>query len=118
MSEITLSAYAIFVEDEYAATFFVPADRDNWSLMMTAALSSNPTVVLDTETDIPNTFRYSIYVEGEYVDKLYQKTEPAFFYPINSALQSNPRIVLIETGESVKPGVSWTYVNKTFVRNE
>lgn len=118
MSEITLSAYAIFVENEHSATFFVPADRDNWSVMMTAALSSNPTVTLDTETDIPNTYRYSIYVDGEYVDKLYQKTEPAFFYPINNALQNNPKIVLIETGKHISPKMSWTYTNNTFVRNE
>lgn len=118
MSNILLSAYAIFVEDEHAATFFIPSERDAWSVKITAALSSNPTIVLDPESDIPDTYRYSVYVENEYVDKLYQKIEPEFFYPINSALQSNPRIVLIETGEGINPKMSWTYTNNSFIRNE
>jgi hypothetical protein len=118
MTDITLNAYGIFVEDVYAATFFVPTERDKWSVKITAALCSNPRIVLDSESDIPNCYRYSVYVEDEYVDKLYQKTEPAFFYPINAALQSNPTIVLIESGPNINPSMSWTYSNNAFVRNE
>lgn len=118
MTSTVLNAYAIFVEDTYEATFFVPANRDEWSVKITAALSSNPTIVLDPESDIPSAYRYSVYVDDEYVDKLYQRIEPEFFYPINAALQSNPRVVLIESGNNINPGMSWTYDNNSFIRNE
>jgi hypothetical protein len=118
MTTIALNAYGIFVEDVHAATFFVPTERDEWSVKITAALCSNPKIILDTESDIPNSYRYSVYVEDEYVDKLYQKTEPSFFYPINAALQSNPKIVLIESGSEVNSGMSWTYSNNIFTKNE
>jgi hypothetical protein len=117
MTNIALSAYGIFVEDVHAATFFVPTEKDEWSVKITAALSSNPRIVLDPESDIPNCYRYSVYVEDDYVDKLYQKTEPEFFHPINAALQSNPTIVLIESGPEINPGMSWTHSNNTFIRN-
>lgn len=117
MTSLKLNAYAIFVDDEYAATTFVPYERDEWSVKMTAALKSNPTIVLDPETDLSGTYRYSIFVDGEYVDKLYQNIEPSFFHPINAALQSNPRVVWIETDYDVQPGMSWTYENDTFTIN-
>lgn len=113
-----LNAYAIFVEDQHVSTFFVPSEKDEWSIRMTAALKSNPTITLDTDNDLDGTYRYSVYVEDEYVDKLYQNIEPDFFHPINAALQSNPRIVWIETEYPVTPHMSWTYTNNTFIRNE
>lgn len=118
MTSTGLNAYAIFVEDKYEATFFIPTDRDEWSVKINAALSSNPKIVLDPESDIPGVYRYSVYVDEEYVDKLYQRAEPDFFYPINSGLQSDPKIVLIESGTNVNPRMSWTYADKTFTRNE
>jgi hypothetical protein len=118
MTTISLNAYAIFVENKHEATFFVPTEKDEWSVKITAALCSNPIIVLDPESDIPKAYRYSVYVDDEYVDKLYQTIEPSFFYPINAALQNNPTIVLIESGPDIHPGISWEYKNDSFIRKE
>jgi hypothetical protein len=118
MTSTSLNAYGIFVQDRYEATFFVPTERDEWCVKMTAALTSNPKIILDPESDIPSAYRYSVYVDGEYVDKLYQRIEPDFFHPINAGLQNDPKIVLIESGSNINPGMSWTYENNSFTRNE
>lgn len=118
MPAILLNAYAIFVNNQHISTFFVPSERDEWSVKMTAALKSDPTIVFDAETDIEGTCRYSVYVDGEYVDKLYQNVEPEYFYSINSGLQNNPKIIWIETDYDVNPNMSWSYIDNYFVRNE
>lgn len=116
--DIKLNAYAIFVEEEYATQVFIPYEKDEWSVRITAALKSDPKITLDEETDIPGTYRYSVYVDEEYIDKLYQNIEPEFFYPINEALQNNPKIVWIETDYEVFPEMSWQYIDDLFVRND
>jgi hypothetical protein len=116
--DIKLNAYAIFVEDEYKTQVFIPYEKDEWSVKITAALKSDPKIPLDEDTDVPETYRYSVYIGDEYIDKLYQRIEPEFFYPINEALQNNPKIVWIETDYEVFPEMSWQYVNNVFVRNE
>lgn len=111
-------AYAIFVNDEFVSTVFFPEGGDEYTERMTAALKSNPTIVLDEESDIPNTYRYSIYVDEEYVDKFYQVMFIegfALLETINSSLQSNPRIVWIETDYDTHPGMKWNFEGDEFL---
>jgi hypothetical protein len=112
-------AYAIFVNDEFVSTVFFPEDGDEYTKKVTAALKSNPAVVLDEESDIPNTYRYSLYVDEEYVDKFYQRKFIEGYTRLeilNSSLQSNPRIVWIEADYDTHPGMNWNFEGDEFVR--
>jgi len=113
-----LNAYGIFVDNEYATSFLFPLEIDERAVKITAALKSDPTIILDEITEIPNTNTYSVFVDGEYVDKIYQEIEPEYFYPINAALQSDPKIVWIETDYEPNANMSWQYINNSFIRNE
>lgn len=112
-----LNAYGIFVNNEYATSFVFPSEINEWAIKITAALKSNPKITLDEITEIANTNTYSVFVDGEYVDKFYQEVEPAYFYPINTALQSDPKIVWIETDDEPNANMSWQYINNSFVRS-
>jgi hypothetical protein len=111
-------AYAIFVDDNFVSTVFFPEDGDAYTEKVTAALKSNPTLILDEESDIPNTYRYSVYVGEEYVDKFYQ-VKFIEGYPrletLNASLQSNPRIVWIETDYDTHPGMKWNFEGDEFL---
>lgn len=111
-------AYAIFVNNEFVSTVFFPEGGDQYTEKMTAALKSNPSITLDEETDIPNTYRYSVYVGSEYVDKFYQvKFIEGYtrLETLNSSLQSNPRIVWIETDYDTHPGMKWNFEGDEFL---
>jgi hypothetical protein len=102
-------SYALFVDNEFACVFYFPATGDDYTDRTTAALQSNPTITLDADSDIPNTYKYSVHVEGEYVGPLYLLKEIER-YPVertNAALQSNPKVVWIDTDTLVASESKW-----------
>ena len=50
--------------------------------------------------------------------ELYQEIEPEYFYPINEALKSDPKIIWIESEQDPNVNMTWQYVDNSFIRNE
>lgn len=107
--ESIIRSYALFVGDEFACIFYYPEEATTHSLRLSAALKSDPKIVLDRETDIPIAHRYSVFVGDEFAEKLYLiKTSDR--YPVemvHAALQSNPKVVWIDSEEPVPADSMW-----------
>lgn len=108
-----VNSYALFVDGDFASMFYYPADSDRNAERITAALQSDPTIVVDSESDIEGTYRYSVSVEEEYVGKLYLVSD-SDKYPVaatNAALQSNPKVVFIDSESTVSSNTKWRLEN-------
>lgn len=117
MTTISLEAYGLLVDENHVATMFFPASGDETAVMLTAALQSDPSIVLDQDSDIPNTYRYSVFVGDEYAGKLYQKIDTRLA-EINAGLQNSPKVVWIQTDYPVVSSMTWRYEDGAFIRNE
>ena len=87
--------YALIVDKEVASNFKIPAVMEE----IVAAMSSNPTIELDGETE--SFCAYGLTVDGELATTLQiPKTDPM----INAIFQSNPTVIQL-TNEQLEIGV-------------
>lgn len=115
MSENSVYGYAVFVDNNFEGIFYYPTSDSAHSIMITAALQSNPTITLDDESETPNAYRYSVFVEDDYVGKIYLRKEIDGYdvAKINNALQNNPTLVWINSNTLPRPETKWSYDGNT-----
>lgn len=92
-------AYALFVNNEFSTILYYPSEGNADFVRMTAALQSNPTIVIDTENTIENVHKYSVLVNEEYAGFLFIVKEDSRYdlSKLHYALQNNPTIVWIDS---------------------
>ena len=95
LNSLPYAYYALVVDGEVASNFKVPVIMED----VVAAMSSDPVVTLDGETETK--CEYSLVVSGELATKIqWPKIDPM----INAIFQSNPTVIQL-TDEHAEIGI-------------
>ena len=109
MNPSNLQSYALFTNDEFAAVLHYPSEGGEQFVAMTAALKSNPKIVLDTNNSVDKVNKYDVFVEEDYAGYLFIiKDYPGFdLSNLHQALHNDPKVVWIETELPAHPNSKW-----------
>lgn len=113
MKPSNIQSYALFVNNEFVTIFYYPSEGGEQFISMTAALKSNPRVVLDNSNSVQSVNKYSVFVDNDYAGYLFIiKEDPRYnLDSLHWALQNNPVFVWIESDAPVHPSTRWSYNN-------
>ncbi len=114
---IKVESYALFVNDIFKAMYYYPSGGAAANQAMTAALQSNPKITFDGDDDA-GTYIYSVFVEEDYVGKLFI-SPPAdakfngYIADRNFAFQNNPTVVWIDSETLIPIDTKYSYDGNT-----
>jgi hypothetical protein len=120
MANNKLQGYALFVDNVFRTVIYYPSEGSWQAVRVTAALKSNPTIVLDESNTVESVNKYSILVDGEYADYLFiPKHNDAFdLSTLHNALQSSPTVIWIDSETLPHPDTKWSYENNILTQVE
>jgi hypothetical protein len=118
MSSDDLQGYALFADGSFLTILYYPSGGSWQAIKITAALKSNPTISLNTFSNIKSVNTYQIFVDGEYVDSIVipKETEMFDMRTLHHALQSNPTVVWIDSETRPNPNSKWSYENNVLTQ--
>ena len=107
----TMVSYALVIDNEFACTFEYPLEGNQIIENNTAALKSNPKIMLSTEEPVFEKInRYSLSIDNEIVGT-FSHIKDEFGDPlaemINAALQSDPHVVDLTGIDMPTMGDTW-----------
>ena len=113
MEDKKIQAYALFNDGEFSTIMYYPSDGNDDFVAITAALKSNPIIVLDTENTVQSVNKYNIFVEDDYAGFLFILKEDERFdlSVLHASLLNNPTVVWIQSDILPKPGTKYSYEN-------
>ena len=113
MNDKRIQAYALFNDGVFATIMYYPSIGDDNFVAMTAALKSNPTIVLDTENTIQSVNKYNVFVEDDYAGFLFILKEDERFdlSSLHQSLLNNPTVVWIESDTLPTSNTRYLYEN-------
>jgi hypothetical protein len=114
---IKVESYALFVDNTFKAMYYYPSGGSPANQAMTAALQSNPKITFDGN-DGAVTNIYSVFVEEDYVGKLFISPPSDtkfkdYFADRNNAFQNNPTVVWIDSETLIPIDAKYSYDGNT-----